>query len=77
MSLAQAIRYVMKNWRPTMSAPGYWDRPAALKLLNESRATYKQLLEAKRQVKELGARLKSQAMKLEKTVTNADPQRSP
>jgi hypothetical protein len=77
MTLAQAIRYVTKNWRPTMSAPGYWDRPAAAKLLNESRATLKELLEAKRKVKELGARLKSQAMKLERTVSNADPQRSP
>lgn len=77
MNLAQAIRYVSKNWRPTMNAPGYWDRPAAAKLLHESRDTLKKLIDAKREVRELGARLKSQAQKLERTVSHADPQRSP
>lgn len=77
MNLAQAIRYVSRDWRREINAPGYWDRNAAIKILRESRETIKQLIQAKRDVKELGAKVKRQAMTLEKTVRNADPQRSP
>ena len=77
MNLAQAIKYVCRDWNRAMNAPGIWDRAAAAMTIKNARQTVKELREAQQRVKELGAKLKNQANTLERTVRNADPQRSP
>ena len=70
-------RYVCQDFKPLFSAPGWWDRPSAKRLILHAREVLTELRAVTKRRRELSKQLRELALLIESTINNDPPSRSP
>jgi hypothetical protein len=77
VNLRESLDFVCQDFRAIFQAPGDFDRPGASYLIKQARERVRRYRELQKQADAEAAAIKSLASKIQATVANADPQRSP